>query len=286
MSSFNQRIHQIKIKNYYTKPVNETQFDNPYLLKSDTKALNAILAQLRKPIRKQETPTPSVMTATPEPNPLPGITPIPTVSTPDPQDADTEERDQNVHEHHQADSGTTNQDHGDPLPTSGGGNTIPDVEGDTQDLDDYADESGDENLPSRRQGEVDPPDEMDDEGHGEIRPTETYTNNGSLVSSGSGLIVNGKINRNIGLPDNLSQSLVTSNGQSLRQVRYNPTSGKFTLFYGTRLASGRFPRRVELTPPTDPPHRPSLLDRIRRAVGPSGGANYMLDRSLGRPSQP
>ena len=46
--SFNERIHEIKRQNYYTAPVNEPKFDNPYLLKSDTEALNDILVALKE----------------------------------------------------------------------------------------------------------------------------------------------------------------------------------------------------------------------------------------------
>jgi hypothetical protein len=49
MSSFNEIINGIKVQNYYTEPVGEARFDNPYLLKSDTEALNDILAHLQTP---------------------------------------------------------------------------------------------------------------------------------------------------------------------------------------------------------------------------------------------
>ena len=42
----NEKIARIKSKNYYQAPVNEPRFINPYLLKSDTEALNDILTHL------------------------------------------------------------------------------------------------------------------------------------------------------------------------------------------------------------------------------------------------
>ena len=44
--SHNQAIARIKAKNFYTPPVNEPQFINPFLLKSDTEAINEILQHL------------------------------------------------------------------------------------------------------------------------------------------------------------------------------------------------------------------------------------------------
>jgi hypothetical protein len=49
MSSFNEIINGIKVQNYYTEPVGEPRFDNPYLLKSNTEALNDILNHLQTP---------------------------------------------------------------------------------------------------------------------------------------------------------------------------------------------------------------------------------------------
>ena len=43
MSSFNARVAQVKIANYNTPPQNLPQFQNPFLLLSDTEALNQIL---------------------------------------------------------------------------------------------------------------------------------------------------------------------------------------------------------------------------------------------------
>lgn len=70
MSSFNEIIHGIKVQNYYTEPVGEVQFDNPYLLKSNTEALNDILNHLKTPQQQQPTPqTPQtpINTLTPTP---------------------------------------------------------------------------------------------------------------------------------------------------------------------------------------------------------------------------
>jgi hypothetical protein len=58
MSSFNEIINGIKVQNYYTEPVGEPRFDNPYLLKSNTKALNDILAHLQTPQQQQPPPPP------------------------------------------------------------------------------------------------------------------------------------------------------------------------------------------------------------------------------------
>ena len=44
--SHNQAIARIKAKNFYTPPVNEPRFINPFLLKTDTQALNEILTHL------------------------------------------------------------------------------------------------------------------------------------------------------------------------------------------------------------------------------------------------
>jgi len=44
----NKKIAEIKAKNFYQRPVNEPRFVNPFLLKSDTEALNDILDQLMK----------------------------------------------------------------------------------------------------------------------------------------------------------------------------------------------------------------------------------------------
>ena len=290
MSSFNQRIHEIKIRNYYTEPVNEARFDNPYLLKSDTQALNDILAHLQTPLpapvqAPAQAPAPAnilpgLVPTDSTPTPLSGL--VPTDSTPNPQDADTEERDQNVD--HQADSGSTNQDNGNPLPTSGAGNAIPSREGDTTDL--YDDESGEENNPYNPQDDMNLDEGMDEEGHSEIVPAQATTTDGSTVSSGPGLIVDGKINRALGLPETLRTQLTSSNGKPLKRVMFNPTTGKYTLYYGTRLASGRYPGRVELSAPPPPAQEPSWLEAAGLAyyqatLDPRSGANYMLDRIAG-----
>ena len=282
MSRFNQVIHNIKIKNYHTPPVNEPQFDNPYLLKSDTQALNDILAHLQTPPPIQPTQPQSTPQSTSPPQsdgliptempPLSGL--IPT-EMPNPQESE---------------SGTGNQDNGPPLPTSGSGNEIPtpsdDIDwGNPEDpIPDDDDESGEENLPSNPQDDMNLDEGMDDEGHSEIVPAQATTTDGSTVSSGPGLIVDGKINSAIGLPETLRTQLTSSNGKPLKKIMYNPTSGKYTLYYGTRLASsGRYPVRVELSAPAPPAQTPSWYEAAGLAyyqatLDPRSGANYMLDQ--------
>jgi len=130
MSRFNQAIHDIKIKNYHTPPVNQAQFDNPYLLKSDTQALNDILAHLQTPPPIQPTqPPPLPIQPTQPQSTLPGLTPtdtlsglIPTEMPNPPLSGLTPTEMPNPQE---AESGTGNQDNGPALPTSGSGNNIP-----------------------------------------------------------------------------------------------------------------------------------------------------------------
>ena len=84
MSSFNEIIHGIKIQNYYTPPINEAQFDNPYLLKSDTEALNDILAHLQTPQPQLQPPQlqppqpPQLQQLQPQPPESGGSSTIPT----------------------------------------------------------------------------------------------------------------------------------------------------------------------------------------------------------------
>lgn len=121
MSSFNQRIKQIKIQNYHTPPVNEARFDNPYLLKSDTQALNDILAHLQTPLPATLAPITLPTTVTPA-SPT-GLTPVPV--TPNPQDPQNPQDQQNPQ-----DPPFQDQDEpGDlePMPVSGGSNEIPTV---------------------------------------------------------------------------------------------------------------------------------------------------------------
>ena len=122
MSSFNQRIKEIKIQNYHTPPVNEPRFDNPYLLKSDTQALNDILAHLQTPQAIPSQPptvtpqTNSLIPTTVTPAAPTGLIPIPVTPnpvTPNPQDPPFQDLDEP----------------GDlePTPVSGGSNVIPTV---------------------------------------------------------------------------------------------------------------------------------------------------------------
>ena len=59
MSSFNAQIEAIKQRNYFTPPVNEPRFTNPYLLQSSTEALNNILKQISTPQPAQAQAAPS-----------------------------------------------------------------------------------------------------------------------------------------------------------------------------------------------------------------------------------
>jgi len=280
MSSFNQRIQQIKIQNYHTPPVNEARFDNPYLLKSDTQALNDILAHLQTPqvvpstpsVTPSVTPSNSLIPTTVTPAPPTGLTPVPV--TPNPQDPPFQDLDEP----------------GDlePMPVSGGSNYIPTVTTphDNAPIPGDDDESGEENNPYNPQDAMNLDEGMDDEGHSEIVPAQATTTDGSTLSSGPGLIVDGKINRAIGLPETLRTQLTSSNGKPLTSVKYNPNSGKYTLYYGTRLASGRYPGRVELSAPAPPAQEPSWLEAAGLAyyqatLDPRSGANYMLDRIAG-----
>jgi hypothetical protein len=124
-----------------------------------------------------------------------------------------------------------------------------------------------------------PADEMGDEGHSRITTTQRTTSDGSTVHSGTNLMVSGRINSDVGLSPALSSSLATQNGKKVKEVKYSPKTGKYTLYYGKKDASGRYELRTELSAPAPASNNePSLLSRIGRAVGPSGGANYMLDR--------
>mgnify|MGYP001121020775 FL=1 len=59
MPGFNEIIKRIKVQNYYTDPVGEPPFDNPYLLKSNTEALNDILNHLKTPQQQPPQNTPN-----------------------------------------------------------------------------------------------------------------------------------------------------------------------------------------------------------------------------------
>ena len=108
--------------------------------------------------------------------------------------------------------------------------------------------------------------------------TQRTTSNGSTIHSGSSLVINGRVNKNVGLPTSMNTVLATSGGKALKEVKYNPITNKFTLYYGNKLASGRYQSTRELTPPDPPPQQRTILQDIRDAVSGAAGANYMSDR--------
>ena len=112
--------------------------------------------------------------------------------------------------------------------------------------------------------------------------TQRTTSNGSTVHSGSNLVINGRVNKNVGLPTSMNTTLATSNGKALKEVKYNPITNKFTLYYGNKLASGRYQSKRELTPPDPPPRQRGILQDVRDAVSGAAGANYMSDRLSSR----
>lgn len=112
--------------------------------------------------------------------------------------------------------------------------------------------------------------------------TQRTTSNGSTVHSGSSLVINGRVNKNVGLPTSMNTVLATSGGKALKEVKYNPITNKFTLYYGNKLASGRYQSKRELTPPDPPPRQRTILQDVRDAVSGAAGANYMSDRLSSR----
>ena len=112
--------------------------------------------------------------------------------------------------------------------------------------------------------------------------TQRTTSNGSTIHSGSSLVINGRVNKNIGLPTSMNTVLATSGGKALKEVKYNPITNKFTLYYGNKLASGRYQSKRELTPPDPPPRQRGILQDVRDAVSGAAGANYMSDRLSSR----
>ena len=112
--------------------------------------------------------------------------------------------------------------------------------------------------------------------------TQRTTSNGSTIHSGSSLVINGRVNKNVGLPTSMNTVLATSGGKALKEVKYNPITNKFTLYYGNKLASGRYQSTRELTPPDPPPQQRTILQDIRDAVSGAAGANYMSDRLSSR----
>ena len=112
--------------------------------------------------------------------------------------------------------------------------------------------------------------------------TQRTTSNGSTIHSGSSLVINGRVNKNVGLPTSMNTVLATSGGKALKEVKYNPITNKFTLYYGNKLASGRYQSTRELTPPDPPPRQRTILQDVRDAVSGAAGANYMSDRLSSR----
>ena len=93
MSSFNEIIRGIKVQNYYTPPLNEASFDNPYLLKSNTEALNDILSHLQTPQPPPPQLQPPIQQLSPQPPTQPTTQPTTqpptqpsTTDQPNPQD--------------------------------------------------------------------------------------------------------------------------------------------------------------------------------------------------------
>ena len=108
--------------------------------------------------------------------------------------------------------------------------------------------------------------------------TQRTTSNGSTIHSGSSLVINGRVNKNVGLPTSMNTVLATSGGKALKEVKYNPITNKFTLYYGNKLASGRYQSKRELTPPDPPPKKRTILQTIANSASGAAGANYMSDR--------
>jgi len=300
--NFNARIDKVKIANYNTKPQNLPQFQNPFLLLSDTEALNKILDggigtsndRVPNPAGDLDndnevmggnvkiTPKPRSQMPTQSAERLatgraritqptaPIIAPTanrdnPSTSMPDrfPREEAKEERE-----------GEEENLDDDPFV-------------DAFDYDEYDGESGDEGAhggsgyapPINPNA---PADEMGDEGHSEILTDQRTDSTGSTIHSGTGLLVDGKINSNVGLPTSMNSSLAVKNGLKVKEVKYNPITNKFTLYYGTKLASGRYALRTEITPPDPPPQQRSILQDVRDVVSGVAGANYMSDRLSSR----
>ena len=304
MTNFNARITNVKIANFNTKPQNLPNFQNPFLLLSDTEALNKILdggvgttndrvpnpagdLEMSGNVKTTEKPRSRMPTQSAERlargAALAGLTP--TAITPSTD---------SIHFNDPAIiAPSANRDN----PSTSMPDRFPSTSGLFDNLSDDG-ESGDEGahsgmayptLSGNTQDGMEydaPDDEMGDEGHGErLTTTQRTTSNGSTVHSGTNLVQLGRINSDVGLSTTLSNSLATQNGLKVKEVRYNPNTGKYTLYYGNKLSSGRYQQRVEISAPAPPPKKPSLLSRIGRAVGPSGGANYMVDRLNSRGTQ-
>lgn len=278
--NFNARIDKVKISNYNTKPQNLPQFQNPFLLLSDTEALNKILDggsgisndRVPNPAGDLEMSGGNVKTNPPPKSQMPtqsaerlaGL--IPTAVTPTAPIAPI--------------APTANRDNPstsmpDRFPTPSNEGLFDNLSDDGED----ADIHGGAPLTG-----LTPFGEMSDDGHSErLTTTQRTTPDGSTVHSGTNLMVLGRINSDVGLPEALNSSLATNNGLKVKEVKYSPKTGKYTLYYGNKLASGRYQQRVELSAPAPSNNNdPSILDKIGRAVGPSGTANYMNDRLQSR----
>ena len=291
MKNFNARINNVRISNFNTKPQNLPQFQNPFLLLSDTEALNKILdggvgtSSDRVPNPAGDLEMGGNVKSTEKPR-----SQMPTQSA--------ERLARGAFGRREGDDvklltdDTETIHHNDPAiiaPTANRDNpstSMPDRfptgrEGLFDNLSDDG-ESGDEGahggsgyVPANPNA---PADEMGDEGHSEILTTQRTTSDGSTVHSGTGLLIGGKINSNVGLPTSMNSSLAMNNGKRVKEIKYNPVTNKFTLYYGNKLASGRYPSRVTLSPPDPPPKKRTILQTLARAVDGTAGANYMRDR--------
>tara|TARA_R110000824_G_scaffold257920_1_gene446832 strand:+ start:118 stop:1011 length:894 start_codon:yes stop_codon:yes gene_type:complete len=293
MTNFNARITNVKIANFNTKPQNLPNFQNPFLLLSDTEALNKILdggvgtTNDRVPNPAGDLEMSGNVKTTPKPRSrmptqsaerlargaaLAGLTPTAMPDAPIAPIAPTANRD----------NPSTSMP--DRFPREGLFDNLSD-DGESGDEGAHGGSGGGTASSSNPNA---PADEMGDEGHGErLTTTQRTTSNGSTVHSGTNLVQSGRINSDVGLSTTLSNSLATQNGLKVKEVRYNPNTGKYTLYYGNKLSSGRYQQRVELSAPAPAPapEKESLLSKIGRAVGPSGGANYMNDRLNSRGTQ-
>lgn len=277
----NDRIRNLKEQNYKTNPVNIPQWVNPFLRLSDNEVLNKLLnkpGSATTSASARFAPSSEFISSSTQPSATATATePVPTATEP-------------VLARPGAGRPAT---HPDVTTPHNGTPSVPSREGETVPLSDGAPdeedgESGDEGAHGGQnpQDDMNLDEGMDDEGHSEIVPAQATTTDGSSVSSGPGLIVDGKINRALGLPESLRSQLTTSNGKPLQKIMYNPSTGKYTLYYGTRLASGRYPGRVELSAPPPPAQTPTWYEAAGLAyyqatLDPRSGANYMLDKISG-----
>ena len=276
----NDRIRNLKEQNYNTDPVNIPPWVNPFLRLSDNEVLNKLLnkpGSATTSASARFAPSSEFISSSTQPSgTLPGLVPTaePVLARPGAGRPATH-------------PDVTTPHNGTPSVPTPEGTTVPLSDG-APDPDEEDGESGDEGAHGGRnpQDDMNLDEGMDDEGHSEIVPAQATTTNGSTVSSGPGLIVDGKINRALGLPQSLRTQLTTSNGKPLKRIMYNPSTGKYTLFYGTRLASGRYPGKVELSAPPPPTQTPTWYEAAGLAyyqatLDPRSGANYLQDQIAG-----